>query len=83
MRSNRTTFMSPRRRARVEAGGKAASDLGQLGVERQGPRVIAAVSRWKWGMTSVPMSSMVCMTASWGILYGLTRHRSRSMPASS
>ena len=35
------------------------------------------------GMTSVPISSMVCMTASWGILYGLTRHSSRSTPASS
>ena len=35
------------------------------------------------GMTSSPISSMVCMTASWGILYGLTRQSSRSTPASS
>ena len=33
-------------------------------------------------MTSVPMSSMVCMTDSWEILYGFTRQSSRSTPAS-
>ena len=30
-------------------------------------------------MTSVPMSSIVCMTASWEILYGFTKHSSRRL----
>ena len=35
------------------------------------------------GMTWVPISSIVCMTSSWRILYGFTRHSSRSTPAAS
>ena len=37
----------------------------------------------KCGITSVPMSSIVCMTDSCEILYGFTRHSSRSTPAAS
>ena len=35
------------------------------------------------GMTSRPISSIVCSTASWVTEYGLTRHSSRSTPAAS
>ena len=35
------------------------------------------------GSTYLPMSSMVCMTLSCGILYGFTRHSSRSQPTAS
>jgi hypothetical protein len=37
----------------------------------------------KFGMTCLPMRSMVCMTVSWSILYGFTRQSSRSTPAAS
>ncbi len=44
-----------------------------------GPNTVQA----KLGMTCFPMRSIVCMTLSCSILYGLTRHNSRSTPAAS
>ncbi len=47
------------------------------------PRVVAARYERNSGMTSLAISSMVCITFSCAISYGLTRHSSRSTPASS
>ena len=54
----------------------AAGDQGALPVED-------ASHVWNWGMTSVPMSSMVRITVSWEIFHGFTRQRRRSTPACS
>ena len=35
------------------------------------------------GITSDPMSSMVCITLSWGTLYGLNRQKTMSQPVAS
>ena len=69
----------------TEAADAAASaGRGVRGDDGGGRRLPGRDRRYRnFGMTSVPISSMVCMQASWPILYGLTRQRSRSTPASS
>ena len=49
----------------------------------EGPLPVEYIGHLNWGMTSVPMSSMVRITVSWGIFQGLTRQSRRSTPPAS
>ena len=63
-------------------GGGEAEPRRRAGDQRDLP-VDPAACHSNSGSTCLPMSSMVCMTFSCGILYGFTRHSSRSHPTAS
>ena len=63
-------------------GGREAEPRRRAGDQRD-LAVDPAACHSNSGSTCLPMSSMVCMTFSCGILYGFTRHSSRSHPTAS